>query len=47
MLPGVQVHFGEDIELRGGWEVLLLVDLDAGEVAHSFDKPLKPLPQHS
>ena len=45
MLPGVQVHFGEDVERRGGMEVLLLVDLDAGEVVHSFDKPLKPLPQ--
>ena len=44
MLPGVQIYFGEDIERRGGMEVLLLVDLDAGEVVHSFDKPLKPLP---
>ena len=44
MLPGVQIYFGEDIEQRGGWEVLLLVDLDAGEVVHSFEKGLKSLP---
>ena len=44
MLPGVQIYFGEDIERSGGVEVLLLVDLDTGEVAHSFDKPLKSLP---
>jgi len=25
-------------------EVLLLVDLDAGEVVKAFPKPLKPLP---
>ena len=42
--PGVQIYFGEDIEHRGGMEVLLLVDLDAGEVVHSSDKPLKSLP---
>jgi len=29
---------------RGGMEVLLLVDLDAGEVVEAFPKPLKPLP---
>jgi len=46
MLPGVQIYFGENIERRGGVEVLLLVDLDAGEVVHSFDKPLKSLPPH-
>jgi len=44
MWPGVQTYFGEDIEHRGGMEVLLLVDLDAGEVVHSSDKPLKSLP---
>jgi len=44
MLPGVQIYFGEDIERRGGWEVLLVVDLDAGEVVSSHDKPLKSLP---
>ena len=44
MWPAVQIYFGEDIEHRGGMEVLLLVDLDAGEVVHSFDKPLKSLP---
>ena len=44
MWPGVQIYFGEDIEHRGGMEVLLLVDLDAGEVVHSSDKPLKSLP---
>jgi len=44
MWPAVQIYFGEDIEHRGGIEVLLLVDLDAGEVVHSFDKPLKSLP---
>jgi len=44
MWPAVQIYFGEDIEHRGGMEVLLLVDLDAGEVVHSSDKPLKSLP---
>jgi len=44
MWPTVQIYFGEDIEHRGGMEVLLLVDLDAGEVVHSSDKPLKSLP---
>jgi len=44
MWPGVQIYFGEDTEHRGGMEVLLLVDLDAGEVVHSSDKPLKSLP---
>lgn len=42
--PAVQIYFGEYIERNGGVEVLLLVDLDNGEVIHSFDKPLKPLP---
>jgi len=44
MWPAVQIYFGEDIERRGGMEVLLLVDLDAGEVVEAFPKPLKPLP---
>ena len=44
MWPTVQIYFGEDIERRGGMEVLLLVDLDAGEVVSSHDKPLKSLP---
>ncbi len=43
-LPGVQIYFGEDIERRGGVEVLLLVDLDLGEVAEAIDKPLKSMP---
>ena len=46
MLPGVQIYFGEDIEQRGGMEVLLLVNLDAREVVSAHDKPLKPLPPH-
>ena len=44
MWPAVQIYFGEDVERRGGMEVLLLVDLDAGEVVKAFPKPLKPLP---
>jgi len=47
MWPAVQIYFGEDIELRGGMEVLLLVDLDAREVVEAFDKPLKSLPSRS
>lgn len=42
--PAVLIYFGEDVEHRGGVEVLLLVDLDAGEVIKAFPKPLKPLP---
>jgi len=44
MRPAVLVYFGEDVEHRGGVSVLLLVDLDAGEVVEAFPKPLKPLP---
>ncbi len=44
MWPAVQIYFGEDIERRGGMEILLLVNLDAGEVVEAFPKPLKPLP---
>ena len=44
MWPAVLVYFGEDVEHRGGVSVLLLVDLDAGEVVEAFPKPLKPLP---